>query len=78
MALVTSVSKDDRNFKGLHNTEVTCFYMVGERDGQKVLQLNTYGSSDREIPGKLSQTIQFSEQSAADLFALLKREYGFE
>ena len=77
MAFVKSISKDDRNFRSLHPTQVECRYLVAESDGKKVLQLNTYGSADRDIPDKLSQTLQFDEQAAAALFALLVREFGF-
>lgn len=76
MALVTSLKPDHRNFRSLHPTEVEALYLVSERDGKKVLQINTYGSAGREIPGKLSQTLQFNETSARELFAVLKKEFG--
>ena len=77
MAFVSAISKDDRDFRSLHPTEVECRYLVAERDGKKILQLNTYGSVKRDIPDKLSQTLQFDEQAAADLFELLVQEFGF-
>ncbi|MCC5971009.1 MAG: hypothetical protein JJU15_13770 [Pararhodobacter sp.] len=77
MALVKAITKDDRNFRSLHPTQVECRYLIAESNGKKVLQLNTYGSADREIPDKLSQTLQFDERGAADLFSLLEREFGF-
>jgi len=76
MALVTRLERDERDFRSLHPTHVACKYLVSENQGKKVLQLNTYGSEDREIPGKLSQTLQFDEQSARQLFAVLQREFG--
>ncbi|WP_170364886.1 hypothetical protein [Ruegeria arenilitoris] len=76
MALVTHLEKDERNFRSLHPTQVSCKYLVSESDGKKVLQLNTYGSVNREIPDKLSQTLQFDEKSARELLAVLKKEFG--
>ena len=47
-------------------------------DARPVVQIDTYGSTDRAVPGKLSQTIQFGEDVAVELFSLLKRTYGFK
>ena len=78
MAIVTNLELDDRQLKGRHPTEVTCRYLVDEIDGRKLLQLNTYGSEQREVPNKLSQTLQFDELAAKQLFNLLKREFSLE
>ena len=79
MALVISVTADEgRSLKALHPTQVPCKYLVGDREGQKVLQLNTYGSETREIPDKLSQTLQFDEAAAFQLYRILKSEFGFK
>jgi hypothetical protein len=42
-----------------------------------LLQLSTYGSEEREIPGKTSQTLQFTRESAAQLYRILKEEFEF-
>ena len=78
MALVVSLEKDTRDFRALHPTELVCRYIVAERDGRKVLQLNSYGSSGREVPDKLSQTLQFNEESARQLYSLLAKEFALE
>ncbi|SIS75067.1 hypothetical protein [Phaeovulum vinaykumarii] len=79
MALVVSLEKDEgRELRAAHPTRVPCKYIVGECDGRKVLQLNTYGSGERAHPGKLSQTLQFDEDAASQLFRMLKSEFGFE
>lgn len=77
MALVTKLAREERNFRSIHPTEVECRYVVDERDGRKLIQLNTYGSSERQIPDKLSQTLQFSEESARELWAIIGKEFGF-
>ncbi|SOB92616.1 hypothetical protein [Rhodobacter maris] len=79
MALVVSLEKEEeRSVRSAHPTCIPCKYMVGEFDGKKVLQLNTYGSSEREIPDKLSQTLQFDEHAALQLYRMLKSEFGFK
>ena len=45
--------------------------------GKHYVQIDTYGRSDREQPGKISQSIQLDEKSAKYLFDLLKAEYNF-
>ena len=77
MAVVTSIEPDDREFSRLHPTGLTCRYMVGRSNGQRILQLNSYGSEGREFPDKLSQTLQFDERSARQLYDVLKAEFGF-
>ena len=43
--------------------EINANYSIFTSDtGEKLIQINTYGSDNREIKGKLSQTIQFNEQ----------------
>lgn len=76
MAFVNKLEADERDLKGLHPTQVVGKYLIAEHDGKKLLQLNTYGSAEREIPGKLSQTVQFGEVAAKQLLAVLKKEFG--
>ena len=52
-------------------------YSVFECDGLKLIQIDTFGSDEREIPGKVSQTIQLDASSASALYGILKREFGF-
>jgi hypothetical protein len=56
------------------SADVICF----ERDGRKLLQINTSGRKSREMPGKISQSIQLDEKSAAQLFQMLKEHFGFQ
>lgn len=77
MAFVKSVEKDDRAVKNLHPTKLACKYIFSETGGQRIIQLNTYGSDFRDVPGKLNQTLQFDEHSARQLFDVLKMEFGF-
>jgi hypothetical protein len=75
MAFVRNVELDDRTIKSIHPTQVTCKYIVSETNGKKILQINTYGSDTRLVPGKLSQTLQFDEAAAKQLAAIISREF---
>ena len=50
-------------------------YTVFEHDGNKYVQLDTYGRVGREIPGKISQSIQLDRETAVYLVELLKAEF---
>lgn len=56
-------------------SEVECGYAVGEKDGTRVLHLETYGSSSRSIPGKVSQSLEIDEQRAKELVAILRQAF---
>ena len=78
MALIAEFSKGDRSLV-LHPTTVTCIVHVGRSDdGKTLVQLDTHGSTDREIPGKLSQTLQLDEKAALELWTTLGTEFGFK
>ena len=77
MAFVSNILQDERDFKSAHPSHTECKYMIGEVDGRKIIQLNSYGSETRDVPGKLSQTLQFDERTAKHLFDILKKEFGF-
>ncbi|MCZ0962989.1 hypothetical protein [Paracoccus benzoatiresistens] len=47
-------------------------YSVVEVDGEKMLQIDTYGASDRQIPGKISQSLQFGKEGIQTLRNLLE------
>lgn len=79
MALITAFQRKSQSNGQLQRTQVVGHYKVFSHDGQsKVLQIDTLGSESREIPGKVSQTIQLSEDSAKALWTILGREFGFK
>ena len=53
-------------------------YFLHEHDGRKFIQVSTYGRSDRQEPGKLSQTFQLDEKAAEQLFAIISQHFGFK
>ncbi|MEM9911977.1 MAG: hypothetical protein AAF922_14450 [Pseudomonadota bacterium] len=75
MAFVTKFEEDDREVRSMHPTKVICKYIVSENQGKKIIQLNTYGSLERDFPDKLSQTLQLDETTARQLKDILVREF---
>ena len=63
----------DKDRNTIH-TKVYTTYTAFEADGQKYLQIDTYGKSGREMPEKISQSIQFDKDSAQFLMELLRKE----
>ena len=58
------------------HTEVECTYsIVHDEHGQTFLQIDTYGSEARQIPGKKSQSIRFAPEAIKQLKALLTEHF---
>ena len=77
MATVTELQREDGDFSGPHPTEVVCWYSVGHDSGRTIMQLNTYGTAGRGNRSGPSQTMQFGEDSARELFEILRDQFGF-
>lgn len=77
MALLdsTKIHKIDKSKVSVHKP-VQCTYSVFEEGGKRYFQIDTYGSEDREIHHKLSQSIQFDEETARVLIELVSDELG--
>ena len=74
MALVINIEK---GFKNRHRIQkkTECSYFIVHDGGKKYLQLETTGSEDRQMVGKVSQTIQFSPEAIKQLKELLSKEF---
>lgn len=55
--------------------KVNATYTIFSHQGKKYFQLDTYGKNDREIKGKISQSLQLDEESAKFLVKLLVNEF---
>ncbi|MCD1632829.1 methionyl-tRNA formyltransferase [Martelella mediterranea] len=75
MALVRTFKEKEPRRLSLHD-EVEASISSFEVDGRALLQIDTYGRPDREIPGKTSQTIQFDKEGAEQLYKLLQRTFN--
>lgn len=59
----------------VHPTVVECEWQIVNAPGVKLIQLTTFGSADRELPGKASQTLQLDRNGAATLAELIRRAF---
>ncbi len=76
MARVSSLSFE-RAEGQLHPTEVVArVKSFGDGANGPIVQIDTFGSEERQFHGKLSQTIQFDRISGLQLLDILQREYG--
>lgn len=77
MALIRNFERKEMERVSLHD-EIEATYSVFECDGRVLLQIDSYGRADREMPGKKSQTIQLDRDGARALFDIIKREFSFD
>lgn len=66
MALVTRLKPYELERDSKHN-EVECTYAVVENEEGRFLQIDTYGSANRQLKGKKSQSIRFSKEAVRQL-----------
>lgn len=55
----------------VHRTAVDCGYATVQTRLGRYLQLETYGSDERQIPGKVSQTLQLDRDRCRELLKLM-------
>lgn len=74
MALIRRFDRVTRDSQRVHG-ETECLWSSFSVSGQRVVQLDTTGSSTRKIRGKVSQAIQLDAEGARQLVAILTREF---
>jgi|LauGreDrversion4_2_1035121.scaffolds.fasta_scaffold340500_2 hypothetical protein len=70
MARVDSLVNAQRERTSVHEAVHATFH-VFEVEGQTILQIDTYGRADRQIPGKISQSLQFGPEGLKSLRKIL-------
>jgi hypothetical protein len=75
MALIRRFIENAQGPQRRHPTTVECGYRIVTVDSDVYLQLDTYGSNDRQIPGKTSQSLQLDREAAQQLKQLLERSF---
>ncbi len=78
MAWVTSVEVKTGSGKVQPTQLMAHAKIFRVESGDLVVQLDSFGSDNREKPGKQSQTLQFGEQAAHQLYRILKDTYKFQ
>jgi hypothetical protein len=74
MALIERFVKKDMDRNSIHEG-IEATYTVFERDGRSFMQIDSYGRSTRETPGKKSQSIQLDRKAGLELIELLKQAF---
>ncbi len=72
-----TIKKIDKDRNNVH-TRVQTTYTVFDYEGRHYVQIDTYGKSDRDMPEKISQSLQFDYESAKYLIDLLRDEFNIE
>jgi hypothetical protein len=60
---------------GRRHSQCACGWKVVERDGVRVVQLDTYGSHDPQDRGTVSQSLQVDEERARELVQILRNAF---
>lgn len=71
---LNSIERIEKSRNTLHE-KVHTSYTVFEKDGRKYVQFDTYGKDDRDNPEKISQSLQFNEETARFFVRLLIEEF---
>ena len=74
MAIVTRFRRVTKSRVG-RARETECGYAVIELDDVRYLLIESYGSSTRDKPGKISQSLHLNSQRARELRALIDKEF---
>lgn len=74
---ISNLTKVNKERNVIHD-QVYAIYRVFDNNGEKYLQIDTYGKSARENPEKISQTFQFDREAASYLVNLLIEEFGLK
>lgn len=79
MALIHAeqFNRVEKNRNTVHKPTVATF-TVFEDSGEKYLQIDTYGTAERVMPEKVSQSIQLDKSVAKLLIDILQREFSLD
>ena len=75
MALIRSLKQLQLQVEARHTEVEATYSIVKDRDGNRYLQIDTYGSPDRQIPNKKSQSVRFSPEALRDLRQILDKHF---
>lgn len=72
---LNNIKQIDKHKNYVHEKVYTTYTIFCE-GREKYVQIDTYGKSNREIPGKISQSIQLDKETAQYLVLLLQSEFN--
>ena len=73
MALINEITNSPKQRHTIHGS-TKCTYSIFEEGGRKYLQLDTYGSANRENKDVVSQSMQFSPEAIKDFIKIIEKE----
>jgi hypothetical protein len=76
MAVIRHLTHAPLQIQVDHSEVAATYSWVQDMDGKRYLQIDTYGSSTRAMPGKKSQTIRFSQEALKELAAVMRTVEG--
>lgn len=74
MAVVRYLRRVTLERESTHTEADSTYSIISDKGGQRWLQIDTYGSQDRAILGKKSQTVRFSPEAVLQLRRILDDE----
>lgn len=72
MAVIRKLEKITLDKDSTH-TETDATYSIVQSEGESYLQIDTYGSKDRKMEGKKSQSIRLSTEAIDQLQSIIKK-----
>jgi hypothetical protein len=75
MAVVRTLNPSTLEKYSRHTYADCTYSIVTDNQGQRYLQLDTYGSNTRKILGKKSQSIRFSQEAIVELKEILEKNF---
>lgn len=77
LLLAGQLCRTEKERNSIHKP-TTATYTTFISAGTRYFQIDTYGSDNRVMPEKVSQSIQFDEETAKVIVDLLKKEFHFD
>jgi len=75
LAKIIEISRIEKNRNSIHAV-VESTFSVFVSAGKKHIQIDTYGTEQRQVKNQPSQKIQFDKDFAVQLIDILKKEFN--
>jgi hypothetical protein len=75
VAIVRHLEQHQLSVDAQHSETECTYSIVSDREGTNYLQIDTYGSRDRKIAGKKSQSIRFAPEAIRELRLILNTHF---
>jgi len=74
VALITKIVHQPLQTRSFHDETACTYDIITDDSGARFLQLDTYGSVDRQMQGKKSQTVRFSPEALTQLKRIIEEK----